>query len=179
MDKDRRHQLDLLNLQITAGANALNTQSQLGIGVAQAQGGGAIHHHAAPAQAPTLAAHLVPELPKYCRNGHPTRPGHPFDIDQHSRQVELHFEALVLQLDGQTVGREQERWIKRPIRQNPSLQRAVTFHSCPIVLFEVEPSGAKPFCSGDKNVQLRLQLRQRTYRQRLETFHAALERSND
>lgn len=80
MDKDRRHQLDLLNLQITAGANALNTQSQLGIGVAQAQGGGAIHHHhAAPAQAPALAAHLVPELPKYCRNGHPTRPGHPFD----------------------------------------------------------------------------------------------------
>jgi hypothetical protein len=80
MDKDRRHQLDLLNLQISAGANALNTQSQLGIGVAQAQGGGAIHHHhAAPAQAPALAAHLVPELPKYCSNGHPTRPGHPFD----------------------------------------------------------------------------------------------------
>ncbi len=60
MDKDRRHQLDLLNLQNTAGANALTTQSQLGIGVAQA---------GAPVPAPA----------RYCANGHPTRAGHPLD----------------------------------------------------------------------------------------------------
>jgi len=60
MDKDRRHQLDLLNVQNAASASALTTQSQLGVGVAQA---GA----AAPAPA------------RYCANGHPTRAGHPLD----------------------------------------------------------------------------------------------------
>ena len=65
MDKDRRHQLDLLNLQNAASANALTSQSQLGVGVAQA--GAPVHHH------------HVPEQPRYCRNGHPTRAGHPLD----------------------------------------------------------------------------------------------------
>ncbi|NVD74676.1 hypothetical protein HUX88_29760 [Duganella sp. BJB1802] len=60
MDKDRRHQLDLLNVQNTASASALTTQSQLGIGVAQA---------GAPTPAPV----------RYCANGHPTRAGHPLD----------------------------------------------------------------------------------------------------
>ncbi|MBV6322534.1 hypothetical protein [Duganella violaceipulchra] len=60
MDKDRRHQLDLLNVQNTASASALTTQSQLGIGVAQA---------GAPVPAPA----------RYCANGHPTRAGHPLD----------------------------------------------------------------------------------------------------
>ncbi|GJI92515.1 hypothetical protein [Duganella hordei] len=63
MDKDRRHQLDLLNLQNAASASALTTQSQLGVGVAQA---GSV-----PPPAP------VPV--RYCANGHPTRPGHPYD----------------------------------------------------------------------------------------------------
>ncbi|MYN18555.1 hypothetical protein GTP81_17540 [Rugamonas sp. FT107W] len=62
MDKDRRHQLDLLNVQNTASASALTTQSQLGIGVAQAGAG-------TPAPAPV----------RYCANGHPTRAGHPLD----------------------------------------------------------------------------------------------------
>ncbi|MQA40326.1 hypothetical protein [Rugamonas aquatica] len=62
MDKDRRHQLDLLNVQNAASASALTTQSQLGVGVAQA---GA----AAPSPAPA----------RYCSNGHPTRAGHPLD----------------------------------------------------------------------------------------------------
>ncbi|MYM95994.1 hypothetical protein [Duganella vulcania] len=64
MDKDRRHQLDLLNVQNTASASALTTQSQLGIGVAQAGAG-------APAPAPAPV--------RYCANGHPTRAGHPLD----------------------------------------------------------------------------------------------------
>jgi len=64
MDKDRRHQLDLLNVQNTASASALTTQSQLGIGVAQAGAG-----TPAPAPAPV----------RYCANGHPTRAGHPLD----------------------------------------------------------------------------------------------------
>ncbi|GJI96985.1 hypothetical protein RugamoR57_37030 [Duganella caerulea] len=64
MDKDRRHQLDLLNVQNTASASALTTQSQLGIGVAQAGAG-----TPAPAPAPV----------RYCVNGHPTRAGHPLD----------------------------------------------------------------------------------------------------
>ncbi|OFA00146.1 hypothetical protein [Duganella sp. HH101] len=62
MDKDRRHQLDLLNVQNAASASALTTQSQLGVGVAQA---GA----SAPAPLPV----------RYCANGHPTRAGHPLD----------------------------------------------------------------------------------------------------
>jgi len=64
LDKDRRHQLDLLNVQNAASANALTTQSQLGIGVA----GG--------------VAGRVPEVPaavRYCANGHPQRAGHPHD----------------------------------------------------------------------------------------------------
>jgi hypothetical protein len=65
LDKDRRHQLDLLNLQNAASANALTSQSQLGVGVAQA--GAPVHHH------------HEPEAPRYCRNGHPTRAGHPLD----------------------------------------------------------------------------------------------------
>ncbi|NRR29738.1 hypothetical protein HSX11_06030 [Oxalobacteraceae bacterium] len=69
LDKDRRHQLDLLNIQNAASASALSTQSQLGIGVAQA-GAPVHHHHAQPAA-------VTP--PRYCSNGHPTRPGHPFD----------------------------------------------------------------------------------------------------
>ncbi|ELX08132.1 hypothetical protein Jab_2c01770 [Janthinobacterium sp. HH01] len=62
MDKDRRHQLDLLNVQNAASASALTTQSQLGVGVAQAGS-------AASAPAPV----------RYCANGHPTRAGHPLD----------------------------------------------------------------------------------------------------
>jgi hypothetical protein len=64
LDKDRRHQLDLLNVQNAASANALTTQSQLGIGVA----GG--------------VAGRVPDVPaavRYCANGHPQRAGHPHD----------------------------------------------------------------------------------------------------
>ena len=75
VDKDRRHQLDLINLQNAANANALTMQSQLGIGVAQA--GAPVHHHHAPQVA--QAAPLAPAQPQYCRNGHPTRAGHPFD----------------------------------------------------------------------------------------------------
>jgi hypothetical protein len=67
MDKDRRHQLDLLNVQNSASASALTTQSQLGVGVAQA--GALVHHHHAAA----------PLATKRCPNGHPTRAGHPED----------------------------------------------------------------------------------------------------
>ena len=73
MDKDRRHQLDLINLQNASHANAMTSQSQLGIGVAQA--GAPVHHHHAPATAPVSA----PAPVKYCSNGHPARAGHPFD----------------------------------------------------------------------------------------------------
>jgi hypothetical protein len=68
MDKDRRHQLDLLNVQNSASASALTTQSQLGVGVAQA--GAPVHHHHVPAAAAPV---------KYCANGHPVRAGHPSD----------------------------------------------------------------------------------------------------
>jgi len=61
LDKDRRHQLDLLNIQNSASASALSTQSQLGVGVAQA-GAPVHHHHAAPAT-------------RVCINGHPVPPG--------------------------------------------------------------------------------------------------------
>lgn len=68
LDKDRRHQLDLLNLQNAASAAALTTQSQLGVGVAQA--GAPQHHHAAaPSAAPA----------RYCSNGHAIRAGHTQD----------------------------------------------------------------------------------------------------
>jgi hypothetical protein len=69
MDKDRQHQLDLLNVQNSASASALTTQSQLGVGVAQA--GAPVHHHHVPAAAPAPVT--------YCANGHPTRAGHPYD----------------------------------------------------------------------------------------------------
>lgn len=65
MDKDRRHQLDLLGIQNTASASALTTQSQLGVGVAQA--GAPVHHHHAATAA------------RRCPNGHPARAGHPED----------------------------------------------------------------------------------------------------
>ena len=65
MDRDRRHQLDLLGIQNTASASALTTQSQLGVGVAQA--GAPVHHHHAATAA------------RRCPNGHPARAGHPED----------------------------------------------------------------------------------------------------
>jgi hypothetical protein len=58
LDKDRRHQVDLLNIQNTASASALTTQSQLGIGVAQAG-------------APAAAMPVVLR----CANGHVVPPG--------------------------------------------------------------------------------------------------------
>ncbi|MBA5687935.1 SPFH domain-containing protein [Rugamonas apoptosis] len=71
MDKDRRHQLDLLNLQNAASAVALTTQSQLGVGVARAGVPGAV-----AATTPTIA----PAAPvRCCRNGHPVRADAPHD----------------------------------------------------------------------------------------------------
>ncbi|MRW88775.1 hypothetical protein GJ699_02110 [Duganella sp. FT80W] len=68
LDKDRRHQLDLLNIQNTASASALTTQSQLGVGVAQA--GAPVHHHHAPAAVRRCVhGHVVPpgrEHDKFC-----------------------------------------------------------------------------------------------------------------
>jgi hypothetical protein len=58
VDKDRRHQLDLLNLQNDVNKAALSTQSQLGIGVA---GGAAGIARQAPSQ-------------RTCPNGHRARP---------------------------------------------------------------------------------------------------------
>ena len=58
MDKDRRHQLDLLNMQNDVNKAALSTQSQLGVGVAQAR-----------PQAP---------LVRQCANGHATGPNDKF-----------------------------------------------------------------------------------------------------
>ncbi|MBB3121150.1 hypothetical protein [Pseudoduganella violacea] len=57
-DKDRAHQLELLKLQNATHANALASQMQLGVGVAQA-GAPVRHHHTAAA----------PGL-RYCINGH-------------------------------------------------------------------------------------------------------------
>ncbi|MFC0134630.1 hypothetical protein CR105_24195 [Massilia eurypsychrophila] len=57
VDKDRRHQLDLLNLQNDVNKAALASQSELGIGVAQAT------------RAPTV---------RYCANGHAAQPGDRF-----------------------------------------------------------------------------------------------------
>ncbi|TFW16531.1 hypothetical protein [Duganella callida] len=69
LDKDRRHQLDLLNIQNSASASALSTQSQLGVGVAQAgAGGGGVHHHHVPAPAA-----------RHCVNGHPAPAARPQD----------------------------------------------------------------------------------------------------
>jgi hypothetical protein len=58
VDKDRRHQLDLLNLQNDVNKSALASQSQLGVGVAQAR-------PAAP-------------LPRQCANGHAAQSGDRF-----------------------------------------------------------------------------------------------------
>ncbi len=68
LDKDRRHQLDLLNVQNAASASALITQSQLGIGVAAITG----NAHGAWADAGLPPA-------RRCPNGHAQRPGHPED----------------------------------------------------------------------------------------------------
>ncbi len=57
VDKDRRHQLDLLNLQNDVNKAALASQSELGIGVAQAT------------QAPAV---------RRCANGHAAQPGDRF-----------------------------------------------------------------------------------------------------
>ncbi|MYM31204.1 hypothetical protein GTP58_22970 [Duganella sp. CY15W] len=68
LDKDRRHQIDLLNIQNSASASALNTQSQLGVGVAQA-GAPVHHHHASPAVRRCANGHVVPagrEHDKFC-----------------------------------------------------------------------------------------------------------------
>lgn len=69
MDKDRRHQLDLLNLQNAASAVALTTQSQLGVGVARAGAPGPVTA-TSPAIAPTTAPVASARC---CRNGHPLR----------------------------------------------------------------------------------------------------------
>jgi hypothetical protein len=61
MDKDRRHQLDLLNLQNEVNKAALKSQSELGAGVAQA--GSQVRYHQAPAT---------------CPNGHPVGPNDHF-----------------------------------------------------------------------------------------------------
>ena len=61
MDKDRRHQLDLLGLQNDVNKAALSTQSELGIGVA----GGAARTAQAPAQ-------------RICPNGHRAGPNDKF-----------------------------------------------------------------------------------------------------
>lgn len=50
VDKDRRHQLDLLNLQNDVNKAALKAQSELGTGVAQ--GNGQVHYHQAPRACP-------------------------------------------------------------------------------------------------------------------------------
>jgi hypothetical protein len=83
-DKDRRHQLDLINLQNAAHNHALSAQMQLGVGVAQASG-----HHAQPAApgqyhnpqagAPQHHHAPAPAALRCCSNGHPARPGHPND----------------------------------------------------------------------------------------------------
>jgi hypothetical protein len=57
--KDKQHQLDLLKLQNATNANALSSQMQLGVGVAQA--GAPVHHHHVPPQHPAV---------NYCVNGH-------------------------------------------------------------------------------------------------------------
>lgn len=60
-ERERRQQLDLINLQNAAHAHGLSAQAQLGVAVAQALQPGAV---AAPAR---------------CKNGHAQRAGHPED----------------------------------------------------------------------------------------------------
>ncbi|UUZ54786.1 protein kinase [Massilia sp. H-1] len=50
VDKDRRHQLDLLNLQNDVNKAALKSQAELGAGVAQA--GAQVRYHQAPSRLP-------------------------------------------------------------------------------------------------------------------------------
>ena len=58
VDKDRRHQLDLLNLQNDVNKAALASQAQLGVGVAQ--------------------AHARRRRCAQCANGHAAQPGDRF-----------------------------------------------------------------------------------------------------
>ncbi|KQQ40245.1 hypothetical protein ASF61_05555 [Duganella sp. Leaf126] len=69
LDKDRRHQLDLLDVQNVANANALTTQIQAGMNRTGAVTG---HTHGAWDQAGMPPA-------RRCPNGHPQRAGHPED----------------------------------------------------------------------------------------------------
>ena len=63
-ERERRQQLDLINLQNAAHAHGLSAQAQLGVGVAVAQ---ALQPGAASA------------TPARCKNGHAQRAGHPED----------------------------------------------------------------------------------------------------
>ncbi|WP_332861466.1 hypothetical protein [Janthinobacterium svalbardensis] len=63
-ERERRQQLDLINLQNAAHAHGLSAQAQLGVAVAQALQPGAASAAAAPAR---------------CKNGHAQRAGHPED----------------------------------------------------------------------------------------------------
>ncbi|NVI84778.1 hypothetical protein [Janthinobacterium sp. BJB401] len=63
-ERERRQQLDLINLQNAAHAHGLSAQAQLGVAVAQALQPGAAAVAAAPAR---------------CKNGHAQRAGHPED----------------------------------------------------------------------------------------------------
>ncbi len=72
-DKDRRHQLELINLQNAAHGHALSAQAQLGVGVAQA--GAPIHHHHAPAQRRCANGHPAGAADKFCATcGAPLQP---------------------------------------------------------------------------------------------------------
>ena len=60
VDKDRRHQLDLLGMQNDVNKAALSTQSELGIGVA----GGVARRQEAPRTCPN--GHHAGPLDKFC-----------------------------------------------------------------------------------------------------------------
>ena len=76
-DKDRRHQLDLINLQNTAHNHALSAQAQLGVGVAQA-GGGQHSHHPQQISHPQQHTHVHLAPAALCGNGHPAGPSDKF-----------------------------------------------------------------------------------------------------
>ena len=61
-ERERRQQLDLINLQNAAHAHGLSTQAQVGVAVAQA-----------------LQPALASAAPARCKNGHALRAGHPED----------------------------------------------------------------------------------------------------
>ena len=61
-ERERRQQLDLINLQNAAHAHGLSTQAQVGVAVAQA-----------------LQPALAGAAPARCKNGHALRAGHPED----------------------------------------------------------------------------------------------------